>query len=867
MAWLDRLINVFRPAKLHNEIDEELRFHIDARIADNTAAGMSAEEARADALRRFGGAVVALERSRDADLFVWLETILQDLRYGARNLRSNPGVTAVAVLSLALAAGASIAIFSVVNAVLLRSFPYKNPERIAILWVTNTINGSLEMNASVPNFEDWRKRTRTLEDLTLYRARETSFLIDGQADTFAFAFIHGDFYRLFGRAPILGRVFGEEGKGRPEAVISHRLWMSRFAGSPDVLGRMVNLNGIGFAITGVMPEDFGFPARQTDLWIPASAYTFDWQQYNARRQRGFGTVAGRLRAGVTLDQARAEMEVINRQLAAAYPDANADRGINILPLAAQIHGKTVPFMLAVLSGAVLLVLLIACANAASLLLARGAARSREIALRNALGAGRRRILRQLITESLLLSGIAAVLGLPIAQWGIRALIALAPGGIARIDEAHIDTTVLIFSLGLSVATGLLFGIAPAIRMSREVSGNRVTSSVESRGLRRAFVVAEIALAVVLLTGAGLLLRSFAAVQAVDPGFRTGRVLTATLGFAGKVSVARYRDTIAAIKRLPGVHAAGAIDTMFFPFREDRAANFGLRAMEGRVPEAREQWTPMAWSTVSGDYFQALGVPLVRGRFFNDRDTRGTTPVVIINETMARRYWPDRDPIGAGIKGFDARGRNDEWVRVIGVVKDVHSRGREHEPMAQIYETQEQSTDQTTNLAVCTEMSADALRDALRAIDSAATLRNVTTLDDRLREQNAPRRFQTTLLSLFAALALLLAGAGIFATMHYSVAQRTKEIGIRVAMGAPRGTVARMILREGLVLAGAGAAIGIAGSFALTRSIRNLLFEVGPGDPATLGGVALLLTGIALLACYAPARRAMRLDPMRALRCE
>jgi putative ABC transport system permease protein len=864
MAWVNRLINVFRPAKVHGEIDEELRFHIDARIADNAAAGMSAEEARTDALRRFGGAAAALEKSRDADMFVWLETILQDLRFGARNLRSNPGVTAVALMSLALAAGASIAIFSVVNAVLLRSLPYKDPDRIAMLWVTNTINGTYEMNASAPNFEDWTKRTRTLEDLALYRTAETSFTIDGQADTIVFAFVHGDFFRLFGRAPILGRVFGEDGKARPEAVISHRLWINRFAGSTDVLGRLVDLNGIGFAVIGVMPEDFGFPVRATDLWIPASAYTFDWQSYSARRQRGFGAAVGRLRFGVTVDQARSEMEVINRQLATAYPDANSDRGINIVPLAAQIRGKTVPFMLAILSGAVLLVLLIACANAASLLLARGAARSREIALRNALGAGRQRILRQLITESLLLSGLAAALGLPFAAWGIRALIALAPRGIARLEDAHIDATVLVFSLGLSVATGLLFGIAPAIRISRQVNGNKVTSSVESRGMRRAFVVAEIALAVILLTGAGLLLRSFAAVGAVNPGFQTSRVLTATLGFAGKVTVTKYRDTIAAINRLPGVRAAGAIDTMFFA--ADRP-NFGLRAVEGRAPEPREQWTPMAWSTISGDYFQALGVPLVRGRLFNDRDTRGATPVVIINETMARRYWPGRDPIGGGIKGFDARGRNDEWVRVIGVVKDVHTRGLERAPMAQIYETQEQAGDQTPNLAVRTDMSASALRDALRSIDSAAVLRNVTTLDERLREQNAPRRFQTTLLSLFAGLALILAGAGIFATMHYSVAQRTQEIGIRMAMGAPRGAVARMVLREGLTLTGVGVAIGIAGSLALTRSIRNLLFEVSPGDPTTLSGVVLLLTGIALLACYAPARRATRLDPMRALRCE
>jgi putative ABC transport system permease protein len=387
-------------------------------------------------------------------------------------------------------------------------------------------------------------------------------------------------------------------------------------------------------------------------------------------------------------------------------------------------------------------------------------------------------------------------------------------------------------------------------------------------MRRTFVLAEIAIAVVLLTGAGLLVRSFAAVQSVDPGFQTSRVLTATLRFQNTLPRDRrgalYREMMARIGQLPGVSAAGGISAMFYIGDESK---FGLRAVEGRLAESPEQWTAMTWSTVSGDYFQALGVPLLRGRLFNHLDTKNTSPVVIINETMARRYWPGEDAIGKGIKGFDPRGRNDEWVRVIGVVKDMRSRGLERTPIAHIYEAQAQSLDETMNLAVRTDISAERLRSIIQSIDKTAVWTNVMTLDTRLQEQNAPRRFQMLLFSIFAALALVLAGAGIFAMMHYSVAQRTQEIGIRMALGARRSEVVRMVLCEGLLLVCTGVAIGLVGSLALTRSIRSLLFEVGPGDPITLSVVSLLLTGTGLLACYVPSLRATRVDPMRALRCD
>ncbi len=868
MAWLGRFLNVFRAATVRDEIAEELRHHVESRTASNIAAGMDPREARADALRRFGNAAVALDRSHDADIFLWLETIVQDLRFGARSLRRNPGVTAVALLSLALAIGASTAIFSVVDTVLLRDLPYRDPGRIAIVWVTNAINGATEMNASVPNFDDWRSRTHTLRDLALYREADASFLVNGEADWIEYSWVYGDFFRLLGVQPALGRVFSAESGDAHEVVLSHRLWQSRFGSSPDAVGRTVNLSGFDFQIVGVMPPDFAFPTADAQLWASAPAFGPAWQSYRARRQRGFGGVAGRLQTGVAIEQAGAEMELITRQLAAAFPKDNADRGIRVLPLAAQVHGKTVPFMLAVLSGAVFFVLLIACANVANLLLARGAVRRQEIALRAALGAGRPRIVRQLVTESLLLSAAAGALGLLLASWGIQALVSLAPQGIARLNQARVDGRVMVFSIGLSLATGILFGLAPALRVSQNIGGRRQAADSDSRTLRRVFVIAQVALAVILLTGAGLLVRSFVALQAVNPGFRTDHVLSATLRFHNALPrerrVALYREAMDRLSRLPGVSAAGGVSTMFFKGDE---ANFGLRAVEGRPPETRTQWTPMTWSTIGGNYFQALGVPLLRGRFFDDRDTTESGPVVIVNETMARRFWPGEDPIGRGIKGFDPRGRNDEWVRVVGVVKDVHSRGLERAPMAQIYEAQAQSHDETEVVVVRGAVNAAALRDVVRSIDKTAVWMDVTTLDERLRSLNAARRFQTLLLSLFATVALALAGAGIFAMMHYSVAQRTREIGIRVAIGARPANVIQMILREGLAMAAAGVVLGLAGALALTRAIRSLLFETGPGDPATLGTVALLLAGIALTACYIPARRATKVDPMLVLRCE
>jgi predicted permease len=867
MAWFDRLANTFRQSKLRDAIGEEMRFHIDSKTEDNIARGMTPEEARREALRSFGGETLATDEARDVNIVAWLETILQDVRYGLRSLRSNPGVSLVALVSLALAIGANTAIFSVVSAVLIRSTPYQEANRIAMIWGANSQTSTQELNTSTPNFEDWRARSHTFENLAGYREAETSFTVSGEPAWIEFAWVYGDFFALLGRSPVLGRTFGSNVEDTHTAVLSHRLWKSRFSGSTDVIGKTVTVGGVDLQVIGVMPEDFRFPRLETELWAPATALPM-WQSIRAKRKGGFFSVAGRLRPGITLEQARAEMETISRQLEVAYPVENQYKSVHIVPLAVHVNGATIPFLLTLLFGAVVFVLLIACANVANLLLARGAARAQEFAVRMALGAGRTRLLRQLLTESVLLAGAAGLVALPIAAWSIGALIAIAPHKLARLADARIDGGVLGFSLALSLATGILFGLIPAIRISRDVGQRSHTAGVHSRGLRRAFVIAEVALAVVLVTGAGLLIRSFAAVESVDPGFQSQRVIAATLRFRNELPSERrsalYREATKRLAQVPGVSAVGSVSTMFFSGERDR---FGLRAVEGKPGEKQTEWTGLTWSTVDGDYFQALGIPLLRGRFFNDGDIDHTTPVVIINQTMAHRYWPNEDPIGKGLKGFDQRGHNDEWVRVIGVVKDMRSRGLEREPIAQLYEAQGQSHDQTEDVVIRTSASVNALRDVVRSVDKGAVLLNVSTLEGRLREQTAPRRFQMLLVSIFAVLALMLAASGIFGMMHFAVAQRTREIGIRMAMGARPASVLGMVLREGFLLAAAGTAVGLAGAFALARSMRSLLFQVDPGDPMTLGAVAAGLGLIAVVACYLPARHATRVDPMAALRCE
>jgi len=624
-------------------------------------------------------------------------------------------------------------------------------------------------------------------------------------------------------------------------------------------------------VIGVMPAIFQFPSNNIQFWAPITANRY-WGEvipfdpnYSRYAYARWDAVA-RLKAGATLEQAQAEMSTINTRLEQTAPDPNRARGISVVPLRVNLSGNT-RLAFYVLFGAVSFVLLIACTNVANLMLARGAARQREVAIRTALGADRGRLIRQLFTESAVLAAFSGCLGLVLAVFGIRTLIAFGPPDIPRLNQAGLDAGVLTFTLTVSLFAATLFGLAPAFRISRSDPNESLKRGAAR--MRNLLVVSEFALSVVLLTGAGLLVRSFHAVQSVDPGFRPEHVLTMRVtmpaGTSPGRSVALDDLTLERIRSIPGVQAAGAISGLLVRNPD----SFGLRRVEGKAPETEAQWAPLDWTTVRGDYIQAMGSPLLRGRFFSERDGKGTPLVAIVDESMARRYWPGEDPIGKRFKGFDKRGLNDEWLTVIGVVRDMRRHGREREPAAHIYQWYKQSDQATPDLVVRTsgdpKALATTLRQVVRGLDRTAILSPVTTLEQQLADQLSPRRFQTGLLGLFSLIALILASVGIYGVMHYSVAQRTHEIGIRMALGARPGDILRMVIRQGSTLALAGLAVGLAGAWWLTRILSNLLYAVSPADPPTFLSVSLLLTAVAAMASSIPAWRAAKVDPLLALR--
>jgi predicted permease len=587
---------------------------------------------------------------------------------------------------------------------------------------------------------------------------------------------------------------------------------------------------------------------------------------------------GRLKAGFALAQAQAEMNTVFERAGDSEPDPNRGHGVALVPLHVKVSGNT-RLAFIVLFAAVSFVLLIACANVANLVLARGAARERELAVRAALGAGRGRLVRQLFTESALLALLAGCAGLALAQFGVRALVEFSPADIPRIQQAGINVTVLAFTLAASMLAATLFGLFPALRISRtdlneslKTGMARIAGSRRLRHTRGLLVAAEFVLAVVLLAGAGLLVRSYLAVTGLETGFQAQRILTMHIAPPTGATAARadalHEHVLQRVGTLPGVVMAGGIDGLF---ELGDLRSLGLRAVEGREPEPRESWTPLAWQSVGGDYFQAMGTPLLRGRLFTEQDGPGSPLVAIVDEAMVRRYWPDEDPIGKRIKGQDHRGRDDEWVTIVGVVGDMRRNGLERQAMPHVYEWYLQAKSIQQDLVVRTSGDpralAATLRSAVREVDDSAILSAATTMEQQLAEQQLPRRFQTWLLGLFSMIALVLATVGIYGVMHYSVVQRTQEIGVRVALGAGRRDIMRLVIGEGARLALAGIAAGAVVALMLTRLINSLLFGVSPSDPITLAGVALLLGFVAMLACYIPARRATRVDPNVALRYE
>jgi putative ABC transport system permease protein len=815
-----------------------------------------------------------------------LNDLWQDLRYGWRMLRRSPGFTVVALLTLALGIGANTAIFSVVNAVLLRPLPYQDPDRLVMLWTADPKRDIHEAGTSYPTVTDWRTQSRSFAELAIWAGSPLLLVGGNEPERIVGQFVSANLFPLLGVPPLLGRTFTpeEEQRREPLVVLSYDLWQRRFGADPSVLGKTLELDnqspngGQRLQIIGVMPAGFYFPTKEAQLWQPATLFGLGGKPrlYERRWEHRFTdawNVVGRLKPNVSLRAAQTELTATGQRLARDYPTSDpnfAGFGVELVPLLEQLTGKRLRLALWVLLGAVTFVLLIACANVANLLLARSAAREREFAIRAALGASRARLLRQLLSESVLLAAGAGLLGAGLAVAGVRALAASVALGIPRLDEIAVDARVLFFTAAVALLAGLLFGLAPAWKVSRsdpnealKEGGGSVAGGLRMQHTRGLLVVAECALAVLLLTGAGLLIRSFLRLQAVNPGFNPQGVLVARVNLPMPATAgwraaewATFQQLNERIAALPGVKSAGAIQSFLIASNPEATIS-----VEGSQPVAEGQESVQVnTEDVTPGFFETMGVPLLRGRFFNYQEQNAA--VAIINETLQRRSFAGVDPVGKRFKYFGA------WYEIVGVAGDMHRQGLEKQPLPEFFiPSSEPAMDIVLRAHGDPAALAAAVREAVSSVYRNAMILNVTTVESRLGELGTQRRFQTWLLALFAAVALLLAGIGIFGVMHYTVAQRTHEIGIRLALGASKSDVLRLIIGHGLKLTLLGVVIGLLAALWLTGVMAHLLFGVSAHDPLTFAGVALLLVGAALLACYLPARRAAQVDPLVVLRCE
>ncbi len=871
-----RLASMFRRDRLDRELAAELESHLAMQIEDNLRAGMTASEARRQALLKLGGLAQAEERYRDRRGIPVLEHLGRDLVFGVRMLRRNPGFTAVAVLTLGLGIGANTAIFSVFNAVLLRPLPYPESGDLVLVWATNAENGDREDVTSYPNFEDWQARSRSFERLAAFTTRGRTLSGSEQAERVNAIQATPGFFETLGVSPSLGRTFrpGEEAEGAPRvAVLSDGLWRRSFGGRADVLGRTLRMNEETCTIVGVMPPGFRFA-----LGDPEQLYTPLVR--DPSRNHGFVRVLGRLRPGVPLRTAQAEMDVLAAGLAQQYPDTNEGTGARVVPL---VHAMVGPARggLAVLLGVVTLVLLIACANVANLMLARSAARQRELALRAALGAGRTRLLQQLLTESTALALAGGVLGLLLASWTARLLVRLLARDfhIPRIESTGVDGWVLGFALLLSVATGLFFGalFAPAaasrnLNETLRDTGRATAGGPRGRRLRSLLVVTEIALALVLLAGAGLLLKNLWVMRGTAPGFESRNVLAASFWLPpDRYSSASARwqlceELVARSEALPSVHSAALVANL--PM--DGGSDSLLFHVTGRPDPPNEGGFSSNFNIASPGYFRTLGIPVRSGREFTNQDSAGAPGVIVINETAAHRFWPGQNPLGKTIVLPAGEGDAGVSLTVAGVTADVRQQGLGTAPEPEIFlNFLQPSPPWSVVLVVRTTgepaaMAAE-IRRLARDVDPGVAVPEVRTLDEILAASLAQPQVYTLLLGVFAALALTLAAVGLYGLVAYTVAQRTPELGVRLALGAERGKVLRLVLWQGLGLALAGTALGLLPALAVARLLPRLMPGAAAGDLWTLAAVSALLIGVALAASYLPARRASRVDPTEALR--
>ena len=800
-----------------------------------------------------------------------LDSLRQDLRYALRQLRSHPGFAAVVLLTLGLGIGANTAMFSVVDAVLLRPLPYPDASRLVLL--QGHKEGIGNEAASVPDFVDWKAQSRSFSGMTAFAGASLNLAGgDGRPpERLIAARVTSDFFRTLGVGPSPGRGF-TAAENRPGAgkvvVLAHSLWNDRFGGDPDVVGRAITLNGEPYTVVGIAAPGFAFPSW-AQAWTPVAPQPGSPGQ---GRRSDFLGVVGRLAPGATLKAARADMAAIGQRLERQYPATNTGWSVAVTPLRERIVGDVRPALL-VLLGAVGLVLLIACANVANLLLARGAARRRELAMRAALGAPRRRLVGQLLAESLVLSLLGAALGLLLAFWATRALVGLDPAALPRLGEVHVDGAVLLFALGAALVTTALFGLAPALRLTRTdlrrelVEGGRSAGGRGRSVLDRGLVAGQVAIAVVLLVGAGLLIRSFASLQGVNPGFRTRGVLTARVSLPDhrypddpRVR-AFWNDLLARLGGLPGVTRAGV--TSDLPLQSGSYLSFRV---EGRPAPGPDVVQDAVVCSVGGDYFRTLGIPLVRGRLTDARDGSEDRPVAVIDRAMARRYWGGEDPIGDRIS-FDG----NRWYTIVGVVGNVRTESLDRPGYPHAYLNYRQSPRHGMALALHTDGDPAALAGAVRAavgqLDPTLPVYDVRTMREIIETSILRPRFDVMTLGTFAGLALLLALIGIYGVLSYAVSVRLRELGIRMVLGADRGATLRFVLRLGMAPVLAGVAVGLAGAVLAVRVLSGLLYGVSPLDPVTFVLVPAALVAVAALACWLPAWRATRVDPVHALRSE
>ncbi len=803
---------------------------------------------------------------------------MNDLRFAFRQLLKNPGFTAVAVLTLALGIGANTAIFSVVNAVLLRPLPYKNSSQLVMIWGT-TAEGR-GTSVSPPNFLDYEKQNRVFEHMATFNAGSLTLTEVAEPERIRTGLVTADFFEVLRVRPILGRTFlsGEDQEGQNNVVVlSHGLWQRHFGSNPKIVGQTVVLDKKPHLVIGVLPPDFAFSVpgvfKPAEMWAPAVL-----PRDNAQRGNFYLRVIARLKAGVAMQQAQSALSLITQQLTQEYPQALSGAGVRVVSLHEQMVGNARTGLLIML-GAVGFVLLIACANVANLQLARASTRQKEMVIRAALGASPKRMVRQLLTESVVLALLGGALGMLLAEGGTGLLSKLGPANLPGGNSGGISWVVFTFCLGLSVCTGILFGLAPALRLSsiqlneslQDRSGGPA-ARMESRRLRSVLMVSEVALSMILLIGAGLLIRSFVQLHEVKPGFATKDVWTVPLELPrfsyaeAPRQAALYQQALERVGNLPGVDAVGGIDDL--PLTSDRDAN--RFAIEGLPPFDSGQSLVTQVRTVTPGYFRTMSIPIIKGRPFDGRDTSLALPVLLINESFARRFFPREDPIGRRVK-FGLPSEPSQWLTIVGMVGDVRALGLDANADLEVYVPYEQSPQPYLNLVVRAKGEAKnlaaAVRDEIHALDKDLPLLSVRPMEAVLAASISERQFDMILLSVFASLALLLAAVGIYGVISYSVSQQTRQIGIRMALGAQRADVLKLVLQDAIWQTLLGAAVGLAGALALTHVIKSQLYGVGSADPATIGSVVLLVFAAALFASWLPAHRAARVDPMEALRYE